>query len=308
MECDIAIIGGGPAGLAAAIYAARADLKTILLEKALIGGQVALTMDVANYPGFPENIDGPTLADRMKVQAERFGAEILTAEALGLKQDGEGYVIQLAKEELRTTVVIIATGSDPRMLGVPGEEELRGRGVSYCGTCDAPFFRNKKVVVVGGGDAALKEALHIAKFASTVDLMHRRDALRGEKIYQKQIMEHEKIKVCWNTIVTKINGKKAVTSVTTQDTQTGQSGETITDGVFIFVGTKPNTGIVKDLLPDSEGQHIKTETDMMTSLPGLFAVGDLREGSYRQIATGVGEGVTAAMAAEHYIANLRARE
>ncbi len=308
MDCDILIIGGGPAGMAAGIYAGRAELRTVILERMMVGGQVANTMEVANYPGFPESIDGPQLSDNMRKQAERFGVRFETGEAREVGQCDGGFQVELAGGRMSAKAVILAMGSDPRKLGVPGEEELRGRGVSYCGTCDAPFFRDRRVVVVGGGDTALKEGLHLAKFASHVTLVHRRDALRGEKIYQRQILDHEKMTVRWNAVVTAIQGDGKVQSVALKDTRTSEESEMETDGVFIFVGTVPNTAPVLKLLSLEHGDHVATDLDMMTSVPGLFAVGDLREHSYRQVATAVGEGATAAMAADHYLARLEAQK
>lgn len=298
---DIIIIGGGPAGLAAAIYAGRNDRKTLLLEEGLMGGQVSLTMDIANYPGFPEGIDGPQLAEKMQGQAERFGVQFRQAKARDIAREGEGYLVRLAEDELYAPVVIVATGSRPKMLNIPGEGELRGRGVSYCGTCDAPFFRGRKVLVAGGGDTALKEALHLAKFAAEITLIHRRDTFRAERIYQKQVKATEKIHVLFNTRLLKISGEKAVTSATIASTIDGAEREIATDGVFIFIGTDPNTELICSLLPANCRGHIETDADMMTALPGLFAVGDVREHSYRQVATAVGEGATAAMAAEQYL-------
>ena len=300
-EYEIIIVGGGPAGLAAAVYAGRADRKVLLLERGLIGGQVALTMDIANYPGFAEGIDGPKLAERMRAQAERYGVEFHQAEARSISRDNGMFTLELAEETLRSPVVIVATGSTPRKLGVPGEEELRGRGVSYCGTCDAPFFRNKRVLVVGGGDTALKEALHLAKFASEITIVHRRDEFRAEKIYQKQVLSTEKIRVLWDSKLVGIMGEKSVQSARVHSLKTGTEENIETEGVFIFVGTTPNTSLICKLIPANCQGHIDTDIDMMTAIPGLFAVGDVREHSYRQIATAVGEGATAAMAAEHYL-------
>lgn len=303
MDCDLVIVGGGPAGLAAAIYAGRAEMKVVLLEKALVGGQVSLTMDIANYPGFPEGVDGPQLAQKMRTQAERYGVEFRQAEATGIARDAERgvFTVTLKKGELVAPSVIIASGSDPRMLDVPGEKEFRGRGVSYCGTCDAPFFRDKRVVVVGGGDSALKESLHIAKFASSVTILHRRDEFRGEKVYQKQILSTDRIDVLWNTVLAEIQGGTSVDKVVIRHVQTEETETLETDGVFIFIGTTPNTDLICHLVPADCGGHITTDLDMMTQVPGLFAVGDVRKHSYRQIATAVGEGATAAIAAEHYL-------
>lgn len=296
---DIVIIGGGPAGLSAAIYAGRAQRRVLVLEKGLVGGQVAMTMDIANYPGFAEGIDGPQLAEKMRTQAERYGTEFKLAEAKDIShKEGEGFKVITGKEEISARAVIIATGSSPKELGVKGEVELRGRGVSYCGTCDAPFFRGKKILVVGGGDTALKESLHLTKFASEVTLVHRREAFRAEKIYQKQIMTNDKVKVMFNSELEEISGSPSVNSVKIKDNITKESHKIDVDGVFIFVGTNPNTELICKLIPKNCKGHIDTDRSMMCSIKGLFAIGDVREGSYRQVATAVGEGATAAMATE----------
>ncbi len=300
-QCDMAIIGGGPAGLAAAVYAGRGELRTVVFERAIVGGQVAQTMDIANYPGFPESIDGPTLAARMREQAEKFGVTVQAAEVNRLVQDGAEFKLTVGEVEWRARTVVIATGADPRPLGAPGESELRGRGVSYCGTCDGPFFRNRKVLVVGGGDSALKEALHLTKFVSELIVVHRRDQFRAEKIYQSQILAHPKVKVRWDTVATEIKGDKGVTAATLKNVKTGASVDEPCDGVFIFVGTAPNTAVVAEVLPEVAGGLIATNHEMMTRVPGLFAVGDVRLDSFRQVATAVGEGATAAMAAGHYL-------
>lgn len=303
-EYDIVIIGGGPAGLSAAIYAGRAERKVLVLEKGLIGGQVAMTMDIANYPGFPEGIDGPQLASKMQAQAERYGVEFQVAEAKSITKGNLNFKVVLRKTEIITKTVIVATGSFPNELGVSGEKELRGKGVSYCGTCDAPFFRDKKVLVVGGGDTALKESLHLSKFASEIILIHRRDAFRAEKIYQHQVLSNEKISVRWDTILKEIHGTNAVAGVTLENLQTGQIDYEEVDGTFIFVGTSPNTELICQLVPANCGGNIDTDDSMMTSVTGLFAIGDVREGSYRQVATAVGEGATAAMSAEEFLTEL----
>ncbi len=303
-DYDIIIIGSGPAGLSAAIYSGRAQRRILVLEKGLVGGQVAMTMDIANYPGFPEGIDGPQLAEKMRAQAERYGTEFKLAEAKDISHDPQqGFTIITGKEELHSRSIIIATGSSPRELGVNGEKELRGRGVSYCGTCDAPFFRGKEVLVVGGGDTALKEALHLSKFASKLTLVHRRDAFRAEKIYQKQIQSNEKIDIMYNCELEEITGDPAVSQVKIKDKTTEETKELAVDGVFIFVGTNPNTELICKLIPKNCRGHIETDRNMMTEIVGLFAVGDVREGSYRQVATAVGEGATAAMAAEELFHN-----
>lgn len=305
MGKDLVIIGGGPAGLSSAIYAGRSELNTLLLERAVVGGQVAQTMDIANYPGFPEGVDGPALAAKMRAQAERFGVEFRTAEAKNItKTEDGGFLIQTKNEDIETGAVIMASGADPRMLGAPGEKELRGRGVSYCGTCDGPFFRDKRIVVVGGGDSALKESLHLTKFVSELVLVHRRDSFRGERLYQRQVHDTDKIQVRWNTVVKAIHGDPSVSSVTLESTETGETEEHETDGVFIFVGSIPNTQLICELVPENCRELVETDLDMMTKCPGLFAVGDVRKHSYRQVATAVGEGATAAMAVLHYLQNL----
>ena len=307
-EFDSVIVGGGPAGLAAAIYTGRAELRTLILERLFVGGQVVLTYEVANYPGFPEVISGPDLIDRMRKQAEQFGPEIRTEEVEHVELVGDYKIIKTNANEYRTPTLIMAMGADPRKLDVPGETELRGHGVSYCGTCDAPFFRDKKVVCVGGGDAALKEALHIAKFASEVVLVHRRQEFRGEKIYQTEVQNHPKIGLVLDTVVERVNGKDHVEGVDTRNVQTDETGTIPCEGVFVFVGSVPNTNFLCNLFPVDCGGHVDTDHNMMTSVPGVFAVGDVRKHSYRQIATAVGEGVTAAMASEHWIAAIRAKE
>ncbi|HUV38300.1 MAG TPA: thioredoxin-disulfide reductase [Planctomycetota bacterium] len=299
---DLIIVGGGPASLSAAIYGGRAEMRTLVLERLMVGGQVATTWQVDNYPGFPEGVEGPELIQRMEAQAKRFGAEIRNEEVKRIELDGKTKVVTTDKNAYRSPTLILATGADPRKLEVPGEDALRGRGVSYCGTCDAPFFREKEVVVVGGGDAALTEALFIARFATRITLVHRRDEFRGEKIHQTAVEENPKITVAWDTVVDRINGKDRVESVTLRNVKTDETRELKCDGVFIFIGHQPNTAFLCNLFGEECTGEIETGYDMQTSIPGLFAIGDVRKNSYRQIATAVGEGATAAIAAEHYIA------
>ncbi len=298
---DTIIIGGGPAGLAAAIYTCRAEMKTVILERGLLGGQVSLTDEVDNYAGFPEGVSGPELIQKMEAQCRRFGAEIRTEGATKIETDGDTKIVTTDKNAYHSPTVILATGADPRKLGVPGEKELRGKGVSYCGTCDAPFFRDRKVIAVGGGDAAFKEALFIAKFASEVILVHRRQGFRAEKIYVTEARENPKISFELDCVVEKINGESKVEGVDIRNVKTEEKKTVPCDGVFIFAGNIPNTGFLGGLLDLDEGGHIETDRDMMTSIPGIFTIGDVRKYSYRQIATAVGEGATAAMAAERWI-------
>ncbi len=300
-DFDIIIIGGGPAGLAAAVYAGRGERKTLVMERGLMGGQVAQTMDIANYPGFPESVDGPELAEKMRAHAERYGVEFRQVEARDIAREDGVFRVSCRDCDMHAKAVIVATGSTPRKLGVTGEEEFRGRGVSYCGTCDAPFFRNKKVIVVGGGDSAFKESLHIAKFASRIVLVHRSDSFRAEKIYRHKIATTEKIEVRTFTELREIRGRQSVQQVVLENNRSGEMTEEPADGVFVFIGSVPNTKLICSLVPANCGGHVETDPDMMTSVPGLFAIGDVREHSYRQVATAVGEGATAAMAAEHYL-------
>mgnify|MGYP001464895906 CR=1 FL=1 len=305
-EYDVIIIGGGPAALAAAVYAGRAQLRTVVLERAGFGGQVALTHAIDNYPGFPKGVSGPELTELMKAQAERFGVETAIDEVMRLELDGDRKVAHGRDAVYRAEAVILAMGADPRKLGVPGEEELRGRGVSYCGTCDAPFFRNKRVVAVGGGDTALKEALFITRFAREVALVHRRTEFRAERIYQDEVRREPKIRLELEAVVTRVLGETKVEGVEVRHVRTGATRRLDTDGVFVFVGTEPNTKFLENLFPAAAGRHLPTDKDMMTTIPGIFAVGDVREDSYRQVATAVGEGATAGIAAEHWIAKRRA--
>lgn len=307
LEYDTIIVGGGPAALAAAIYTGRGELKTLVLERQYLGGQVALTDAIDNYPGFPEGVAGPKLVELMAAQARRFGAEIKTEEVAAIDAGDPMKIVRTAKDAYRAPTVILAMGADPRKLGVPGEEELRGKGVSYCGTCDAPFFREKKVVVVGGGDAALKEALFITKFANEVVIVHRRQGLRAEKIYQTETRKNPKISFELDQVVDRINGQERVESVELRNVKTEQKKTLACDGVFIFIGHAPNTGFLADNFCLDAGGHVETDSDMMTCVSGVFAIGDVRKGSYRQVATAVGEGTTAAIAAEHYISDLKAK-
>ncbi|MEW6355432.1 MAG: thioredoxin-disulfide reductase [Planctomycetota bacterium] len=306
-EFDVIIVGGGPAALSAAIYAGRAEMKTLVLERMMLGGQVSLTWDVANYPGFPDGIDGPALIERMQKQAAKFDAEFRTEEVTIVNLDGDAKVVKTSKNEYRCPVLILAMGADPKQLGVPGEKELRGKGVSYCGTCDGPFFRNKKVVVVGGGDAALKEGIFLTRFANEIVLVHRRSEFRAEKIYQTEVRENPKIRLMLNCAVERINGEKKVESADIRDLKKDEVHAEPCDGVFIFIGHAPNTKFLCNLWPDQCGGAIGTDMDMMTNIPGVFAIGDVRKNSYRQIATAVGEGATAAIAAEHYISEIEAK-
>lgn len=300
-DYDLIIIGGGPAGLTAGIYAGRARLKTLLLEKLIHGGQVMTTDLVENYPGFPEGISGFDLSDRMRRQAERFGLEFRLAEVLGLKPGPPLHQVILEERRLTAGAIIIASGAHYRRLGVPGEEEFIGKGVSYCGTCDGALYRDQEIAVVGGGDTALTETLFLTRFAARIHLLHRRDAFRGAKILQEQVLSQEKIQVHWDTVVEAIEGTQAVEAVRLKNVKTGAPSALAVAGVFVFVGITPNTAWLKDSLRADAGGFLYTDENMATSTPGIFAAGDVRCKLLRQIATAVGDGATAAFAAENYL-------
>lgn len=300
-DYDLIIIGGGPAGLTAGIYAGRARLKTLLLEKLIHGGQVMTTDLVENYPGFPEGITGFELSDRMRRQAERFGLEFQAAGAQGLEV-GSPHQVVLEDRKLTAGALIIASGAHYRRLGVRGEAELTGKGVSYCATCDGALYRGHEIVVVGGGDTALTDTLFLTRFAARIHLIHRRDAFRGERILQEQVMAQEKVLIHWDTVLTEIQGAQAVEAVHLKNLKTGEASTLTVTGVFIFVGVSPNTDWLKGLVPMDEWGFIFTDDQMSTSIPGIFAAGDVRHKVLRQISTAVGDGATAAFAAENYLA------
>lgn len=306
---DCIIIGAGPAGLGAALYAARDRFKTLVLEKLLPGGQINTTDRIENYPGI-ERIDGPGLIERMQKQAETFGAEIKTSsEVTALEKLKNGNIeISCEKDKHITRAVILAPGSDYRRLGVPGEEEFRnaGAGVSYCGTCDAPFFKGKQVVAVGGGNTALEETLHLTKFAAKVTLIHRRDEFRATKVLQEEIQAkagepNSNLIIKYNTVAAAIEGKGKVQSIKLRNVKTGEEENYLCDGVFIFVGMVPNTNFLKGFVELSVNGFIKCDCAYLrTKVPGVFAAGDCRVGAAMQLATAVGDGVVAAMMLKQY--------
>ena len=305
-DYDVIIIGGGPAALAAAVYTCRALLKTVILEKKYLGGQLVGTELIENYPGFPEVIGGVELTQRMEAQAKRFGVEIRYEEVSKLDVENGLTVVTTDTDKYASHIVILASGADPKKLGVPGEDEFYGKGVSYCATCDGAFYRGKNVVVVGGGDSAITEGIFLTKYAQTVQIIHRRDEFRATKIYLDDAFSNPKIKVTLNTLIESIHGNEKVDGVVTQNIVTKEKKDIPCDGVFIFIGSSPNTGFLGNLLCVDAGCHIETNIHMETAIEGLYAVGDIRKNSYRQIATAIGEGVTAAIAAEHKLAELKA--
>ena len=299
---DVVIIGGGPAGLTAGIYAGRAQLKTVIVEKGLPGGQIAQTDEVENYPGFPEGISGPELASRMVRQAEKFGARIVMDEVLGLEKAEGGYLVRGYERNYRARAVIVATGANPRRLGVPGEDKFYGRGVSTCATCDGFFYRDKEVVVVGGGDAAVEEGIFLTKFARKVTLVHRRDELRANKVAQKRAFQNPKMHFLFSHVVTEILGEDQVTGVRLKNLKTGEEYVYPPDGVFVFIGHEPNTAFLKGVVELRPDGYIAVRDEVFTSEPGIFAAGDVADPIYRQLTTSVGAGTRAAMMAERYLA------
>jgi len=301
-EYEIVIIGGGPAGLAAGLYAARARRKTVLLEKGVIGGQIALTELVENYPGIP-SINGFDLAQAMLNQAESYGLEVEYAETTGIERDGRLWLVRSAEDEYVAKAVIVTAGADYNKLSVPGEERLTGRGVSYCATCDAAFFKEQHVVVVGGGDAAMDEGLFTTRFADKVTVIHRREKLRAGAILQERAFANPKMEFVWNTVVTEVLGEDAVTGVRLHNRETGEESTMDVAAVFVFIGQHPNTGFLGGLVPVDEGGHALVSEWMETELPGLYVAGDARRNSARQVVSSAGDGATAAIAAEHYISS-----
>ena len=299
---DIIIVGGGPAGLTAGLYASRARLKTLLIEKVALGGQVTKSEQIENYPGFEQGISGFELIQNLEKQAKGFGLTVETGEVQDiLSLDKNKKTLKLQDRELHCRALIIATGSESNALGVPGEDTLLGRGVSYCATCDGAFFRDREVAVVGGGDAAVEEALFLARLVKKVHIIHRRDELRAIKILQERALSHEKIAFIWDTVLEKIEGDNSVESLRLKNVKDGSSSSLSVEGVFIYVGLNPNTTWLKDRLPLTDQGFIETNDSMETSLPGVFAAGDVRHKLLRQIATAVGDGSTAAFAAEKYL-------
>jgi len=300
-EYDIVIIGAGPAGLTAGLYAARARRKTLVLERNVTGGQIALTSVVENYPGFPEGVNGFDLAQAMQQQAEKYGMEMGYADVTAIEPKDGRHLIRTGEEEYLAKAVIVTGGADYNRLGVPGEERLTGRGVSYCATCDAAFFKDQEVAVVGGGDAAMDEGLFVTRYASKIHVIHRRDRLRASKILQERAFANPKMEFLWNTVVTEVLGEEAVTGLRLRNVVSGGESTLPVAAVFIFVGLHPNSDYLKGLLPMDEGGHIHVSDWMETEAPGIFAAGDIRVNSSRQVVSAAGDGATAAIKADHYI-------
>lgn len=302
-DYDIIIIGAGPAGLTAGIYAARARMKVVLVEKAAPGGQILITDWVENYSGFPEGISGYDLSQKMLIQATNLGLEIVTEEVTGMELSPEIKTLYLGEKTITAKSLIIASGASPRKLNV-GEERFMGKGVSFCATCDAPFFKNKTVVAVGGGDTAVQEAIFLTKFASKVYLVHRRGELRATKILQERAFKNDKIEFVWDSVITGIDGFFGVENVHIKNVNTDATRTIKADGCFVWIGIVPNTDFLKGSLKLDEWGFIKADHHMESSVPGVFAAGDVRNTPLRQISTAVGDAAIAAVSAEHFIENL----
>ncbi|MEZ4527621.1 MAG: thioredoxin-disulfide reductase [Desulfobacterales bacterium] len=303
-DFDLVIIGGGPAGLTAGLYAARARMNVILYEKLSPGGQVLTTDWVENYPGFPKGISGADLSREMSEQARHFGLRIESDEVLSLDLSGPVRKIQLSESTVTARAIIIATGASPKRLGIPGEDRFFGKGISSCATCDGPFCKDRVVAAVGGGDTAVQESVFLSKFAKKIYLIHRRDQFRAEKILQERALSNEKIEVLWDTVVTGVSGLTHVEGIHTRNVKSGETKSLKIDTLFVWIGTVPNAGFAGDALKRDEYGFLLTDARMETSVPGVFAVGDVRNTPLRQIATAVGDAAIAAASAEHYIENL----
>jgi thioredoxin reductase (NADPH) len=306
---DVVIIGGGPAGLTAGMYAARADLRTLAIEGGSTVSQITVTDLIENYPGIPDGIIGSDLVDRMKKQAVQFGLKTASGDVTAVTKkrwgDTDGWEIAAGDMRYGTLSVIIATGANWRRLGAAGEERFIGKGVSFCATCDGPFYRNREVAVVGGGDTAIQEALYLTRFAKKVTVIHRRDRLRATAILQKRAFANEKIAFAWNSVVESIEGLDLVQGVRLKDVKTGATRELAVNGVFIFVGLTPNTAPFRELVAADQGGYITVDANMQTSVPGIFACGDCIAKRLRQVVTACGDGATAAFSAQLHVEELK---
>jgi thioredoxin reductase (NADPH) len=302
-DYDLVIIGAGPAGLTAGLYAARARMNVLLLEKAVPGGQIIVTDWIENYPGFPEGISGFDLAEKMKIQAQAMGLTIDTAEVHSLNLTPDIKEVVLKEKTIKAKTLIIASGASPKKLGI-GEDRYMGKGISFCATCDAPFFRDKTVVAVGGGDTAVQEAIYLTKFVKKVYLVHRRNELRATKILQERAFANDKIEMVWDTVATGVDGFFGIEGIHVKNVKTGEEKTLKANGCFIWVGTLPNTQFLGNAVETDEYGFIRADARMQTSVPGVFAAGDVRDTPLRQVSTAVGDGAIAAVSAEHYIENV----
>jgi len=301
---SVLIIGAGPAGLSAALYAARGELNPLVLTGMQPGGQAALTFTIENYPGFPEGVGGTELGDLFQKQAERFGARVEFDSAVSVDFSAQPFRVKTYNGEILAKSIIIATGASSVHLNVPGETELTGRGVSYCATCDGWFFKDREVIVVGGGDSALEEAIFLTRYATKVTIVHRRDELRAGAILQNRARENAKIHFIWDSVVKEIRGEDKVTSVLVENVKTGEQSDVLTDGVFVFIGHTPNNEMYKGQLEFDERGYLRVDSHMQTSVEGVFACGEAADGDYKQVVISAGMGATAAIAATRYLEKL----
>jgi thioredoxin reductase (NADPH) len=298
----VVVIGSGPAGLTAALYTGRAQLEPLVISGNQLGGQISITNEVENYPGFPEGTTGPELVELMQKQAERFGAKILIDEVTEVDfKEGSPLTLKTHSDTFEAESVIITVGASPRRLGIPGEEEFIGKGVSFCATCDGFFFREKDVVVIGGGDSAMEEGIFLTRFANKVRVIHRRNELRAGETLKKRATSNEKISFVWDTVVEEVVGDGAVELIRTKNLKSGEEAELATDGVFIFIGHYPNSGLFEGQLELDESKYLVVDSKMMTSVPGVFAAGEIMDPVFRQITTSVGQGGAAAIMAERWL-------
>jgi len=298
---DLIIIGGGPAGLTAALYATRAKLKVLLIEKMVLGGMATTTFFIENYPGFPQGISGMDLSNNLQDQVRRLGLDISWGNAISLKNKKTYREVQVDGKILTAKAVIIATGTEAAKLGVPGEDEFRGRGVSYCATCDGAFYKDKNVMVVGGGNSAIEEAIFLTRYARKISVVHRRDKLRADKIIAEKAMSDPKMYFFWNSVLEKISGEQKVTGVTLKDLKSNKKLNIPVDGIFVYVGSKPNSELAKGIVKTDKQGFIITDENMKTSVNGIYAAGDIRVKSLRQIVTAAADGAIAAETARKYI-------
>jgi thioredoxin reductase (NADPH) len=301
---SVLILGAGPAGLSAALYAARGELNPLVLTGMQPGGQAALTFTIENYPGFPEGVGSTELGDLFQKQAERFGARVEFDSAVSVDFSAQPFRVKTYNGEILAKSIIIATGASSVHLNVPGETELTGRGVSYCATCDGWFFKDREVIVVGGGDSALEEAIFLTRYATKVTIVHRRDELRAGAILQNRARENAKIHFIWDSVVKEIRGEDKVTSVLVENVKTGEQSDVLTDGVFVFIGHTPNNEMYKGQLEFDERGYLRVDSHMQTSVEGVFACGEAADGDYKQVVISAGMGATAAIAATRYLEKL----
>jgi thioredoxin reductase (NADPH) len=298
---DVIIIGSGPAGYTAAIYASRANLRVLMLQGLESGGQLMITSDVENYPGFPEGVQGPDMMERFEAQARRFGTEMIPADVTEVDFSRQPFTVRTTDGAYQARSIIVATGASAKWLGLPNEQRLQGRGVSGCATCDGPFFRNKEIAVVGGGDTAMEEALFLTKYASRVHLLHRRDSFRASKIMQDRVRTNEKISVHYNVGVVDVLGENSVQGLVIQDLLSGETSTLLVQGFFVAIGHQPNTEIFRGILEMDEVGYLKAHENTMSSRPGIFIAGDVADHRYRQAVTAAGDGCRAAIDAERWL-------